>query len=419
MTGLDRDPPGEASSERFELFRRLAYAAVVELADEVRVVAATPDLLAVAGLDGKQGAVVFLLDPLSPTAPAAAARPPPDRDAALADRLRHLLLRFPAVQTTVLCVGAETRGKALLESAKPGRTAKRLFLGGFEANGEAWGDAFGGPLAVGLDRVLDGRALQWAVFEERLRRSDERAEEQTSFAQRLLSRTPWVTYTLIAANAMMFLVQVAVGGEAPNAALLIRLGGVTPWLLERGEWWRLISGAFLHGGLLHLGFNMVVLYVLGRFVERIFGSERFLILYTACAIGGGLASVAFMNAAVSVGASGALWGLLATDGVLAFTPGMLPKNLVPAARRAAMANLGLNFLASFAPHIDWAAHFGGGAIGAALVYGVFARGMPRGAAAVRPTEAAPIGLRALAFGCALLLLTGVIFGPTLGGAFLG
>jgi len=90
-------------------------------------------------------------------------------------------------------------------------------------------------------------------------------------------------------------------GENVPLGLQLQIGG---W-----EWWRLITGAFLHGGLLHIGFNMMVLLDIAPVVEELYGSARFLFLYVACAVGGSALSTYF-GKAPSVGASGAIMGVI-------------------------------------------------------------------------------------------------------------
>lgn len=380
--------------------RRLAYAAVVELAEEALVVAMAPDLLAVRDLKGRTGAIVV--------------RP---GDPGLAARLGKMLAVWQVGATSIVVQATEAEGQAFIDAAKPTFRKGRLFWSGVTQDGERWGETEKGPLADGLAAVLAPDAtLDEAEFERRLRRSDERSREQRAFMEKLQSRRPIVTYALIAVNVAMFLLEFALGGADPTVRLLIRMGGIAPDLVRDGEVWRLISGAFLHGGLMHLGFNMFVLYILGRLAERILGPARYLLLYAACALAGSIASTFFMDAAVSVGASGALWGVLAAEAVFAFAPGFLPATMLPFARRTALINLGLNIAASFAPHIDWAAHFGGGLVGALLVYLVLARGLPRGEALSTEEPRSNMGFNIAAGLSALLLATGAIAGPILGGA---
>lgn len=223
-----------------------------------------------------------------------------------------------------------------------------------------------------------------------------------------------MTFALLAANLIMFGVQVARGGFDPTVGVLIALGGNEPTRVMQGEVWRLVSSAFLHGGVMHIAFNMLVLWVLGRFVERLVGGARFVILYGASAVAGSVASVLITEPSVSVGASGALWGILAAHAVFAFTPGFLPKAFVPGARRAALWNLGLNVMVSFVPHVDWAAHFGGGLVGAALLFLVLMRGLPRGDALASPGPRSGMALRAVAAVVGLMLAAGAVLGPVMG-----
>ena len=381
--------------------RRFAYVAVVQLADEVQLVDAARDLLVVREVGGKVGAIVLRLG-----------------EDSLETRLKALLGRWKVGPTAVLVVGDEAQARALLERARPTLLRLRLTLSGATEDGQTWGEFDEGPLAGKvLPALAPDAQLDWAAFEARTRRSNQRATEQNAFARRLNARKPIVTYTLLAVNLAAFAVEIALGGVDPSVPLLIRLGGIVPDLVRDGEVWRLVSGAFLHGGVMHVGFNLLVLGMLGRFAEQLIGHARFLILYTGSTLAGALASTMFMEGSVSVGASGALWGVLAAQAVFAFAPGFLPPAIVPGARRAAVTNLGLNVFASFMPHVDWAAHAGGGIVGAALLYLVLGRGVPRGAALATDEPTRSPALTAAAVVCGLVLAAGVIAGPVLGGAF--
>lgn len=398
---MDSTHPPPAGLSPFE--RRLVYSAVVELAEDVIVVGHTADLLAVHDLPRRAGAIVVTLGA---------------EDAALAARVKQLLGTWTVKSTAVIVVGPEDRGLALKKLASPRLTRGRLFWTGVTEDGVSWGERVDGPLAATLPRVLDpNTSLDWTKIADRTRQSDTRVREQQGFAARLKARRPWVTYALVAANLLMFALQAILVGTEPNVRALLRMGGMSRDLVAQGEVWRLLSAAFLHGGLMHLGFNVAVLWALGSFVERIIGPRRFLILYTACAMAGSIGSALFMGASVSVGASGALWGILAAHAVFAFAPGFLPAAAVSGARRAALINLGLNVMVSFQPHIDWAAHLGGGLVGAALLYLVLARGVPRGDTLANEDPAPFPGQNVLTGLCALLLLVGAVSGPVLGGAF--
>ena len=117
---------------------------------------------------------------------------------------------------------------------------------------------------------------------------------------------PTITTLLIAVNAAVFLLQQGVPGLVPPFAL---------WPLGAGfEPWQLVTYAFLHGSLLHIGFNMFALYMFGAPVERVFGPRRYLIYYFVCVLSAALVQLltSSMTGAVypTVGASGGVFGLL-------------------------------------------------------------------------------------------------------------
>jgi membrane associated rhomboid family serine protease len=167
---------------------------------------------------------------------------------------------------------------------------------------------------------------------------------------------PAITYTLIGINVAAFLYQFAAGVDQ-----IAGDWGMWPvGIAVNGEWWRLLTGAFLHGGWLHIAFNMYVLFALGPTLERILGHGRYLLLYVLAAIGGAAASFAFSDMrTVSVGASGAIFGLMGA--------------LVVAGRRLryditqVLVLLGVNVVIGFmSPGVDWRAHLGGMVTGAAV-----------------------------------------------------
>ena len=130
-----------------------------------------------------------------------------------------------------------------------------------------------------------------------------------------------------------------------------------------GEWWRLFTVTLLHGSLLHLGFNMYALYLVGPIAERWYGSLRFVLFYLACAAAGSIGSFVFGGDVPSVGASGAIFGLFG----LLLAAGRIHK---PVDRQSRMfvQQLGmlivLNLVFGFVvPGIDNAAHLAGLAAG--------------------------------------------------------
>lgn len=190
-----------------------------------------------------------------------------------------------------------------------------------------------------------------------------------------MPRAP-VTIGLVGATLLAFLAALAAG--APLAGgdpeLLIRLGGNFAPLTTGGEWWRLGTALFLHAGLVHLGFNMIALYQAGSVVERLFGSAAFALVYAGAGLAGGAASLWWRQDTVSVGASGAVFGVYGalvaylSIGHLREAPGMLRQF-----RASALLFVGYSLAFGFiAPGIDNAAHLGG-LVGGALLGAGFAR----------------------------------------------
>ena len=165
-----------------------------------------------------------------------------------------------------------------------------------------------------------------------------------------------VTQVLIGINVAVFLL-----GLLFDSALLAADYGMQPATIAlQGEWWRLLTAAFLHAGLLHIAFNMYVLCSLGPTLESLFGHVRFLILYLVSALGGSIASYAFSPPNIlGVGASGAVFGLMAALLVV----GKKHERDVTQVLVLLAINLVIGFLA---PGIDWRAHIGGALTGAAV-----------------------------------------------------
>jgi membrane associated rhomboid family serine protease len=162
---------------------------------------------------------------------------------------------------------------------------------------------------------------------------------------------------LIVINLAIFGVGLLLGS---SQEIIARYGMWPLGIALEGQWWRLITSAFLHGGLLHVGFNMYVLYAIGPVIERALGSGRFLVLYLTSALGGAVASYMFSPVnTVSVGASGAIFGLMAALLVL----GNRFRNDVSQVAILLAINFAIGF---FVPGIDWRAHLGGALTGAAV-----------------------------------------------------
>ena len=118
-------------------------------------------------------------------------------------------------------------------------------------------------------------------------------------------KTPYITYIIMGICFIMFLIT----GMGNDTGVLIEYGANLDVFVKNGEYYRLLTSMFLHSGLLHLFFNMYALYIIGPQVESFFGKTKYLIIYLLSGISGSLLSVAFNVNTVSVGASGAIFGL--------------------------------------------------------------------------------------------------------------
>ncbi len=165
-------------------------------------------------------------------------------------------------------------------------------------------------------------------------------------------------------------------GRAGWFAVILAMGANSGVALQQGEYWRLFSSAFMHGGIFHLFVNMFALWSFGPVLESMLGARRYLILYGLSALGGSLASGFLGDGAWSVGASGAIWGLMAAGLSVAYLPrGLLPPLMVSQLRKQAWLPLLMNLVYSFQPGVDMLAHLGGGVVGFVLVAGLLTRGL--------------------------------------------
>jgi rhomboid protease GluP len=179
-----------------------------------------------------------------------------------------------------------------------------------------------------------------------------------------------------------------------NTYDLLRLGGGLGSLVAfEGEWWRLVTSIFLHGGLIHFGFNSYVLLQLGPLVEETYGTERFWVIYLASGIAGNLAAQILQPRVPVVGASGAIVGLIGL--LLAY--GIRRGGVIGGNIRSVMLRYAIYILVfSLLPGISLLSHAGGFA-------GGFLLGLIVPAAAFRSRSAAA-GFQALALAGVLLVL---------------
>jgi rhomboid protease GluP len=142
------------------------------------------------------------------------------------------------------------------------------------------------------------------------------AEQQAhaAFDERLSALTPrvWAMWVVMGLCAAVWVANVASGMSPlqPNAEQLYRWGANSASGVQGGEWWRLVTAMFLHGGILHLGLNMYALLEAGLMLTRLFGNRGFLVIYLGAGLVGNALSLHYAGqAGVSVGASGAVFGV--------------------------------------------------------------------------------------------------------------
>jgi rhomboid protease GluP len=209
----------------------------------------------------------------------------------------------------------------------------------------------------------------------------QRARRVTTFGQLLAASTPryFVAPTLIGLNVATFVLMVLLGVSPvnPTAGQLFAWGANYGPATLGGQWWRLLSSTFIHGGIIHLALNMQCLWQLGKLTERLYGNWVFLALYVLSGLGGSVASLWWNPDTVSVGASGAIFGI--AGGLVAFLYlGKLP--MPRAATRSILSStmifVGYNLLYGLSSTgIDNAAHIGGLVTGA-LVGALLTRPLP-------------------------------------------
>jgi membrane associated rhomboid family serine protease len=126
-----------------------------------------------------------------------------------------------------------------------------------------------------------------------------------------------VTKTLVAINVGVYLLELALGGEVNGTNNTIyEHGALFGPLVADGDWWRLFTAAFLHYGPIHLAFNMLALWIFGSALEQVLGRGRFILLYVVSGLAGSAGALLFSPNAVTVGASGAIFGLMGAALVL-------------------------------------------------------------------------------------------------------
>lgn len=187
---------------------------------------------------------------------------------------------------------------------------------------------------------------------------------------------PRAVYVLLAINVLMYGVSLLLANRLgaqvidqqaidPFTAALYFLGAKENGAINAGQWWRLLTPMVLHGSVFHLLFNSWALYALGADVERVYGTARFLATYLLAGLAGSIASYVFNPGSLSVGASGAIFGMLGALAAFSYTSRSLIGAEASRMQLGQMATLAaINLAFGFAvPNIDNSAHIGGLIVG--------------------------------------------------------
>jgi membrane associated rhomboid family serine protease len=192
-------------------------------------------------------------------------------------------------------------------------------------------------------------------------------QKQRVHTLRSMHVDPIVTYVLIGINVLLFLGSGAGGsfltGSGSSSTVFRDLALWGPAIDLGHDYWRLVTAGFLHSGLLHIGFNMYILYWLGTMLEPSLGHVRFLALYFASLLAGSFGALLLSPNAVTVGASGAVFGLMGAAFVMQRARGMDP--MQSGIGPVILFNLAISFVI---PNISIGGHLGGLVGGAAAAF---------------------------------------------------
>ena len=209
------------------------------------------------------------------------------------------------------------------------------------------------------------------------------------------THTPYVTYAIIAICVALFGIDTVLSGGATLGGGFLG-GNVGPigeqqlingFFVAQGEWWRILTSAFFHLGPIHLGMNMLVLYLYGSTVEGMYGPIEYALIYLLCAAGGSVLTILVDPGQFAAGASGAVFGII---GLLFVAARRHHAVLSRDARRVGSGFILYLLVFTFlVPGISWTGHIGGLLVGVVLGYFL----PPTGVATMTGLWRAPSGER--------------------------
>lgn len=208
------------------------------------------------------------------------------------------------------------------------------------------------------------------MIENTVHQSDGPSTEWFFAAMRIATPQVFVARAIVILNVIIYGAMIFAGVHwmTPKTSDMLAWGANNWHWTTSGQWWRLVTSAFLHYGPLHLALNMWALYSAGMLAERLYGNFLFALIYLFSAVSGGLASIAFQHNAVSAGASGAVFGVYgALLAYLTMQRGSVPRYAIQPLWSSASSFVLYNIIFGLGHRgIDNAAHIGGLVGGAAL-----------------------------------------------------
>jgi membrane associated rhomboid family serine protease/Tfp pilus assembly protein PilF len=225
-----------------------------------------------------------------------------------------------------------------------------------------------------LPALTFGKKLcQWCVQHEAAQRGEDSPVQRVEPAPwlRQQSTSMAVTQAIFGINVAVFIAMVLAGVsmlDHPAGPDLVRWGANFGPLTAGGQWWRLLTCVFIHGGLLHIAFNMWCLWDLGRLAESLYGHWTFAAVYLITGLSASLTSLAWNPAVLSVGASGAIFGIAGAL-IASFYLGefSLPRAAISGTLRSVAMFVGYNLIfGAVIARTDNAAHVGGLVMGLIL-----------------------------------------------------
>jgi rhomboid protease GluP len=214
--------------------------------------------------------------------------------------------------------------------------------------------------------TLGKKVCQWCRQHEAAQRGEDVPIQRVEPAPwtRRQSSSMAVTQAIFGINVAVFIAMTLSGVsmlDNPSGQDLVRWGANFGPLTVSGQWWRLLTCVFIHGGLLHIGFNMWCLWSLGRLAESVYGHWTFAGVYLISGLAASLASVIWNPVGLSVGASGAIFGIAGAL-IASFYLGefSLPRAALSGTLRSVVVFVGYNlFFGAVIARTDNAAHIGG------------------------------------------------------------